>query len=267
MDGDQSQLELSYTRSSSSTALLIIALAVSWLLLILWPLPLFIENPIGLAFIARKSPLYRWLFCFSSTSVILVCTFLFTVCGYFTGTAKYITLAANQPDAIGTFSPRYRCDTWWFPGDIAMGWMWLISVPNTLTIRACCALFGPVKHTYHGPLPDKQYAASVAGSKHCQQIPMSQFMTGIFTVANQNIRLQPEAVAAALHGTKRRDPKRPIELDATQAHVIYAELFQGQCLIILAPGTSTYWVERPDASSIVSLADPATGKLFAQELF
>lgn len=254
---------------SSNLALLAWGLAASWLLLFFWPLPLLFEIPLGLHLMVRKSPLRFLSLLLSSTTVLIVGSTLSTLVGYFAGgVSLYDPHLGHEQGIIGSFSPRYRCDYWWLPGDLGPPpVLSLVAVPNVFTFRACYKLFGPAKHTYHGALPNRQYAAAVAGSKQCQQIPMAQFMTGRFTVAKKNIRLLPGTVAAALHGIKRRDPGRPVELDATQAATVYAELYQGQCLILLAPGTSKHWVERPDASSIVSLVDPTTGNLIAQELF
>jgi hypothetical protein len=267
MDGDELHLESGCTRGCTDRTLLIAALAVSWLLLLFWPLPLVIEILIGLALVSRKYPRINVLFCFSSTTIVIACTILLTVFGYFTGTAKYITLATNQPDAIGAFSPRYRCDNWWFPGDIGMGWMWLVSIPNTLTIRTCCALFGPVKHTYHGPLPDKGEVIAWANSKSCQQIPLTQFTSGNFIVAGKSIHIPSSVVNAVEKRRKCPDPDLATDIIMTDENVIYVELYKDKCLVSITPTETADWMDYPKKFWIISLVDTSTGRLITQEIY
>jgi hypothetical protein len=254
----------------SNETLLLMSTLGSWVLFLFWPLTLFFELPIIFDLVVRKSGLWRFAILFSFTTVVFLSAVFSSVIGYFVGAVEYpwcYFKEADRSSIIGHFSPRFRCNySTWGSDERPLAFAYVFYWPQAQTIDACYALFGPVKRTYHGPLPNKGEVIALANSKSCQQVPLAEFKSGSFQVAGTSLQLQHGAVAAALHGIRQLDPGRPIELDATQANIIYAELYKGGCLVLIAPGASTF-KDRPEALWIISLVDPATGKLFAQDIY
>ncbi len=267
MDGTESEAEpQGFLGGWSDGALIGTGLAVSWLLFFLWPLQLLVEIPLAVQYMSRKAPLRFLPLWINFTTVVLIGTVLFTVTGYFAGTAKCWG-GGNDQTEIGDFSPRYRCQYWWFPGDVFMPWTLVIGIPNRLAIEGCVALFGPVKQTYQGPLPTLQDVKGWIASPTCQRVPMARFKSGRFQVSDTAMRLTPDTAFTALRYTEFRNPLPPNAIDAENAAEVRVALFQGQCLAVMAQQTTSYGQMGCVSDWIITLIDVAQGSIITQDVY
>lgn len=264
-------VEASRATDGSDRKLLNMSTLVSWLLFMVWPLSLFFEIPIVIALVIMRSRRWYLAVLLSFTTVISLATILFSSIGYFTGTAEYpwcYLEEAERSSIIGDFSPRYRCNYSTWGSDIGpLPFVYVHYWPQALTIDACVALFGPVKHTYHGPLPTMQDALGWMGSPSCQRVPMAQFTSGSFNVANTAMKLRQESIQAALHCARYGAVIPRYEIDASQAVEVRAVLYKGQCLAVMAEYKTSYGQMGSVSDWIISLIDVAHGSILSQELY
>jgi hypothetical protein len=72
-------------------------------------------------------------------------------------------------------------------GCVVTGGEWLFEIPHNAGLKTMCAVFGPPRHTYHGPYPTLEQALTL--TTNAPATPVQKFLDGQVVLPGNSVEL------------------------------------------------------------------------------
>lgn len=189
---------------------------------------------------------------------------LFFIGGFIGGVVDYmghrphLTVRGLSIPEIHNIDPKTRCFQYGRHGGIFL-LLEIITESHNMALRTLATRFGPPKHSYDGPYPNKKEA--VEAVKQGTPITRANFASGIIPLADHPVKLDPKQTAwicSAILQYNPDDPSPPHDSGNTEEKLIAAQ-WQSRCLVV-----QQQWIgEKNDIIDIIVLIDIKTTRPFA----